>query len=289
MEQEYPPSRDSESLEAQRAAYHGPRREPDIDPLLAQELAELGAPSSGWTGRLAWLFGLLGFFLAAIAWLAMGLALLTPLTINQTLLTLVLLGPVVGAVVSLLGITCALLATRRARAVGFGVAAPITLVWLSTIILIGGLLFGGLVSYPRLRLGSFGQEIQAHCARFAQSLESSYGNPPDMNKIEQDPLGLVATLQRDQAALPGDQAALNALATPDPTYQSLLDDCRSLTAKDIQVTNTLLSELIALPPDVSAATKTITQYQTDTARLLAEIQQLGAQLRQQVFAPFQPG
>jgi hypothetical protein len=47
--------------------------------------------------------------------------------------------------------------------------------------------------------------------------------------------------------------------------------------------------LIALPPDVSAAAKTIAQYQTDTARLLAEIQRLGAQLRLQVFAPFQPG
>ncbi|HEU5367205.1 MAG TPA: hypothetical protein VFU69_02025 [Ktedonobacterales bacterium] len=289
MEQEYPPSRDSESPEAPRAAYQGRRGNPDIDPLLAQELEELASPSSGWSGRLAWVFGLLGFLLAVAAWMAMGLALLTPLTANQTLLTAVLLGPVVGAVVSLLGIACALLATRRARAVGSGVTAPITLVWVSTAILIGGLVFGGLVSYPRAQLGSFGQAIQAHCARFAQSLESSYGNPPDISKIEQDPLGLVATLQRDQAALGDDQAALNALVAPDPAYQPLLNDCRSLAAKDMQVTKTLLSELVALPPDLPAATKTITQYQSDTTRLLTEIQQLGAQLKQQVFAPFQPG
>ncbi len=145
-----------------------------------------------------------------------------------------------------------------------------------------------MVSYPRAQLGAFGQAIQTHCARFAQSLEA-YGNPPDISQIEQDPLGLVAAVQRDQAALENDQTALNALAAPDPTYQPLLDDCRSLAAIDMQVTKTLLSELVALPPDLPAATKTITQYQSDTTRLLTEIQRLGAQLRQQVFAPFQPG
>jgi hypothetical protein len=287
VEQEYPPSRNSESPEALRPEYREQRGAYGTDPLLAHELDELVSPSSGWPGRLAWVFGLLGFFLAVIAWMCMGLALLTPLTVNQTFLTAVLLGPVVGAVVSLLGLACALLAMRQARAVGSGVAAPMALVWLSTAILIGGLLFGGLVSYPRARLGSFGQAIQAHCARAAQSLQA-YGNPPDMSKIEKDPLGLVTTLQSDQAALKDDQAALNALAAPDPAYQPLLDDCRSLTARDMQLTNSLLGDLIALPPDLPAAEKTITQYLADTTHTLAEIQRLGAQLQQQIFAPFQP-
>jgi hypothetical protein len=259
---------------------------PDDYPLFDEEVS----PAIGWPIWLAWVFGLLGFFLAAVAWIFifMGLAVLTPLTVNQMVLTLVLLGPVIGGAASLPGVVCALLATRRARQVQAGVAAPVTLVGLATVILLAGLLFGGLVAYPHQLLGTFGQAIQAHCARVAQSLQQ-YGNPPSSSALQQDPLGVVATLQNDQNALGDDQAALNALTAPDPKYQPLLDDCRNLAVKDKQVTGTLLGELISLPPDVPAATKTMTQYKTDTSTWLTEIQRLGAALRQQVFAPFQPG
>jgi hypothetical protein len=259
-------------------------------PLLPQHRSfdEEPTPPIGWPIWLTWVFGLLGFFLAAVAWVFMGLAALTPLTIDQTLLLMVLLGPVIGGAVSLPGVIFALLAARRARKVGAGVAAPVTLVCLTTAVLIGGLLFGGFVSYPRERLGTFGQAIQAHCARFAQSLQA-YGTPPDINKLKNDPVGVITILRNDQAALKDDQAALNALTAPDAKYQPLLDDCRNLAAEDSQVTSTLLSELTALPPDLTAAQKTLTQYQSDTSAMLAEIQTLGAELKQQVFAPFQPG
>jgi hypothetical protein len=242
----------------------------------------------GWPIWLAWAFGLLALLLAAMALMFLGLALLTPLAVSQTLLTVILLGPVIGGAVALPGVVCALLATRRGRSIGARLAMPVTLVVLSTVILVGGLLFGGLVSYPRAQLGTFALAIQNHCARLAQSLQP-YGDPPAISKLQQDPLGVATILRDDEAALPGDQAALNALKTPDPAYQPLLDDCRSLVVKDMQVTSQLQSELVALPPNMSAAQKTLTQYQTDTSGMLAQIQQLGATLKQQVFAPFQPG
>jgi hypothetical protein len=246
------------------------------------------AASLGWPLWLAWGFGLLGLLVAFASWAAMSVAAIQPFPISQSLLITILLGPVIGAALALPGMICALLATRRARAAGAGVLVPLALVSVATMVLIAGLLFGGLVSYPRSLLGSFGQALQAHCARFAQSLRP-YGNPPDMSKIRADPVGLVITLQGDQAALAGDQATLNALTAPDPTYQPLLDDCRSLAAKDGQVTSSLLSELVALPPNLTAAEKTITQYQTDISVMLKQIEQLGTALQQQVFAPFQPG
>jgi hypothetical protein len=154
--------------------------------------------------------------------------------------------------------------------------------------LIGGLIFGGLVSYPRTQLGTFALAIQHHCARLAQSLQP-YGDPPEISKLQRDPLGVVALLRSDETALPGDQVALNTLTTPDPTYQPLLDDCRSLASTDSQVTSKLQSELVALPPDLTAVQKTLTQYQSDTSSMLTQIQQFGAALKAQVFAPFQPG
>jgi len=280
VRKERPHSRDSETLKALRAEYAEQRG--------TGSLPVQRSPSLGWPVWLAWVFGLPGFFLAATAWMFLGLALLTPLAINQTLLTVVLLSPVVGGAVALPGLLGALLATRRGRSLGVGITAPVTLVGLSTAVLIGGLLFGGLVSYPRAQLGTFALTIQDHCARLAQSLQP-YGNPPEISKLQQDPLGVVAILRSDEAALPGDEAALNALTTPDPTYQPLLDDCRSLAAKDIQATGQLQSELVALPPNLTAAQKTLAQYQTDTASMLTQIQQLGAALKAQVFAPFQPG
>lgn len=249
---------------------------------------EHAPPSPGRLIWLAWVFGVLGLVLATATWIFMGLALLTPLTIDQSLLTAVLLSPVIGGAISLPGTIFALLATRRARVLGASPLVPVILVGLTTAVLVGAVLFGGLVTYPREVLGTFGQAVQAHCARFAQSLQP-YGNPPELSKLEQDPLGLIAALRDDQATLPADQAALNALTAPDPAYQPLLDDCRHLTTIDSQVTGSLLNELVALPPDLPAAQKTIAQYQTDVANSLAEIQRLGTALRQQVFAPFQPG
>ncbi len=283
-------SRNSGHLRALRAEYaerYGGRGTGPLG-LERRSLYEEASPPIGWPIWFAWFFGLLGFFPAIIAWMFMGLAMLTPLTINQAILIGVLLAPVLGGAFSLLGLVFALGATRRARRIQAGVAAPVTLVWLATAILVGGLLFGGLVAYPRVLLGTFGQAIQAHCARVAQSLQS-YGNPPDVGKLEQDPLGVVAILQRDQAALEGDQAALSALAAPVPKYQMLLDDCRSLAVKDVAVTDDLLSELAKRPPDLAAVQERITQYEKDTHAMLTEIQRLGDELRRQVFAPFQPG
>lgn len=289
MKKERPHSRNDQSLKALRSDY---AEQSSPGPLLrdprpfAEE--EEAAPPVGWPIWLAWVLGLTSFFLAAIAWMALGLAALTSLTINQTLLTAVLLGPVVGCAVSLPGLICALLAVRRARKIRMSVAESVTVVSLTTAILIGGLLFGGLVSYPRVRLATFGQTLQAHCARFAQSLQQ-YGNPPDISTLQKNALNVVTTLHSDETALNDDQTTLNALKTPDPQYQSLLDDCRSLTAQDILVTSTLLGELVNTHPDVSAAQRTIAQYQADTGATLAEIQRLGAALQQQIFAPFHSG
>ncbi len=287
MKKERRRSRDSQSLEALRATFAEQR---GTGSLPAQRLAftEDESPPIGWPIWLAWVFGLLALLVTAAAGMFLGLAALTPLAVNQTLLTAVLLGPVVGGAVALPGVVFALLATRRGQTRGARVAAPVTLVGLSTVVLIGGLLFGGLVAYPRYQLGTFGQAIQAHCARFAQSLEV-YGNPPDISKIQQDPLGMAALLQRDEAALPGDQSALDALTAPDPKYQPLLDDCRSLTVKDSQSLSSLQSELVSLTPNLTAARMTLTQYQTNTSSMLAQIQQLGAALKAQVYAPFHPG
>jgi hypothetical protein len=262
-------------------------RDAEPPPTPRRSSARSASPSIGWPVWLAGVFGLLGFLLAAAAWMSMGLAALTPLTIDQTLLIIVLLGPVIGGAVALPGVIFALQATRRARVVGAGVAAPLILAGLATAVLVGGLLFGGLVSYPRQLLGTFGLTLQAHCARFEQSLQP-YGNPPQISKLQQDPLGLAVTLRSEQVALADDQATLNALTAPDPRYQRLLDDCRSLTLQDQQVTGTLLSELERLPPDVTAAQQTLAQYETATSKTLTEIEQLGAALKQQVFAPFQP-
>lgn len=289
MKKERPHSRDLQSLKALRADYAGQSNSGPLlrDPRPFADEEEAAAPA-GWPIWVAWVLGLTGFFLAAIAWMAMGLAALTSLTINQTLLTAVLLGPAVGCAVSLPGLICALLAVRRARKTRMNVAESLTVVALTTAILLGGLFFGGLVSYPRARLATFGQAIQTHCARFAQSLQQ-YGNPPDISTLQQNALNVVTTLQGDETALNDDQATLNALKTPDPKYQPLLDDCRSLTAQDILVASTLLGELVNAHPDVSAAQRTIAQYQANTGAMLAEIQRLGAALQQQIFAPFHSG
>ncbi len=286
MKKERRRSRDSGALRALRAEYAEQRGSGPLPPY-GRSFSET-PPSIGWPVWLAWGFGLLGFFVTATALIFMGLALLTPLTLNESLLAAVLLGPVVGGAVSLPGLIFALVAARRARNIQTSVAAPVTLVWLATFVFVGGLLFGGLVSYPRARLATFGLVIQAHCARVAQSLQP-YGNPPDISKLRANPLGVVTTLRSDQAALGDDQAALNALTAPDPKYQPLLDDCRSLAAQDKQVTSDLLGELVKAPPDLTNAQKTLTQYEAATKTTLAQIQQLGDELRQQVFAPFHPG
>lgn len=244
-------------------------------------------PSIGWPIWLAAIISLLAFLLAASAWGFMGLAALTPLTISQTVLMLVLLGPVVGGALALAGVVLSLLATWRARLRRAGVAGPVTLVWLATAILVAGLLFGGFVAYPRSTLVTFGTAIQAHCARLAQSLQP-YGNPPNVNTLEQHALDVLATLQDDQSKLPGDQQALSALTAPSLTYQPLLDDCRSLVAKDMQTVSALLSKL-GLPPDLTGAQSIVKQYETDTTTTLAEIQRLSNQLMQAIFAPFRPG
>ncbi len=244
-------------------------------------------PSIGWPIWLAAIISLLAFLLAASASVFMGLAALTPLTVSQTVLKLVLLGPVVGGALALPGVVLALLATRRARQIEAGVAGPVTLVWLATALLVAGLLFGGFVTAPRSTLATFGSAIQAHCARLAQSLQP-YGNPPNVNTLEQHALDVVATLEDDQNQLPGDQQALGSLTAPSPTYQPLLDDCRALATKDEQTVTALLSKL-GVPPDLNGAQAIVKQYESDTRTTLADIQRLGNQLMQTIFTPFQPG
>ena len=255
--------------------------------------AQWGVPDSaaprsiGWPLWLAWIIVFLAFFPTAIVGIFIGLAALTPITLNITLLEIVLLVPVAGGALALLAVIFALLATRRARRGGAGVAAPITLVWLATAILVAGLLFGGLVAYPRYQLGAFGQALQAHCARLGQTLQP-YQSLSVPQLLAQAPT-LVATLQSDATSLPGDQTVLNALAPPEPKYQPLLDDCRLVAMKDQQVVSDLQRELAALPPDPTAAQATLQHYQSDTYQPLTEIHQLGDELKQEVFAPFQPG
>lgn len=249
--------------------------------------ADMPSPAIGWPIWLAWMIGLLAFFPAALAGVFIGVATLTPITLNTTLLRLVLLAPVVGAALALPGVIFALLATRRARMVGAGVAAPVTLVGVATMVLVAGLLFGGFVAYPRLQLGTFGQAIQAHCARVGQSLQPYLGL--SNTQLTMQAPALLTTLGNDAADLPGDQVALKALTAPEPKYQPLLDDCRSVAQQDQQLIHDLQGELLALPPNPGAAQTTLMHYQTATSKPLTEIQQLGDELKQEVFAPFQPG
>jgi len=247
--------------------------------------AEASTPTVGWPLWLAWVIGLLAFFPAAVAGIAIGLAALTPITLNATLLTVVLLAPVVGGALAVPAVIFALAATGRARRRGAGVAAPVVLVWLTTVVLVAGLLFGGLVAYPRYQLGSFGQVVQAHCARVAQSLQPYQGLT--MAQLSMRVPELLATLQSDSANLPDDLTALRALKVPEPKYQPLLSDCIAIAARDQQLIAVIHGDLI--PPNPGAAQTALQQYQSDTNRTLVEIQQLGDELRQEVFAPFQPG
>jgi hypothetical protein len=246
---------------------------------------EAPTPALGWPLWLAWFIGLLAFFPTAVAGIALGLAALTSITLNTTLLKMVLLAPLIGGALALPAVIFALVATGRARRRGAGVAAPVTLVWLTTAVLVAGLLFGGLVAYPRYQLGIFGQTIQAHCARVAQSLQPYQGLT--MSQLSMQVPALLATLQTDSANLPDDLTALHALQAPEPKYQRLLDDCIALAARDQRLIDSIHGDLI--PPNPGAAQTALKQYQSDTSRPLAEIQQLGDELRLEVFAPFQPG
>ena len=291
MKKERPHAQDQAALRTLRSQYAEQRSGHITGAMSAQwgVSADMPAPAIGWPLWLAWIIGTLAFFPAAIAGIFIGLAALTPITLNTTLLRVVLLAPVVGAALALPGVIFALMATRRARKINAGVAAPVTLVVLATGVLVAGLLFGGFVAYPRSQLGSFGQVIQAHCARVGQSLQPYLGLSASQLANPTLLAGLLTTLQTDSTDLPGDQAVLIALTAPEPKYQPLLDDCRSVALKDQQLLSKLQSELVALPPNPGAAQTTLKQYQSDTSKMLAEIQQLGAELQQEVFAPFQPG
>lgn len=237
---------------------------------------------------LAWAIGLLALLLSGATGVLLATAQVTPIVVNAATLKLLLALPVIGGAVALPSLAFAVLAARRARRTGARIAAPVTLAVLTTALVVAAILFGGLVTAPRSQLAQFAQTIQMHCARVAQVL-APYGSPPDATKVLANARTVLVDLQSAESQLPQDQQALAALNAPAPTYQPLVEDCRKLAQDDTQFIATLNHELTTLPPDQAAITKTITDYNTATGPLLAEVQRLGDQLAHAVFAPFQPG
>jgi hypothetical protein len=237
---------------------------------------------------LGWGLGLLALLLSGATWVLMATSLVTPIFVSADTLTLLLALPAVGGVVALPALVLALLAARRARQTSARLAAPVTLVSVATALVVAAILFGGLVTAPRSQLARFAQTLQMHCARVAQVL-APYGNPPDTTQVLANIRVVLPDLQSAASMFPQDQQVLDNLASPDPAYQPLVDDCRALAQDDQQFISTLQQELIKLPPDQAQVTKTLMDYETTTSKTLAEIQQLGGQLAHAVFAPFQQG
>ncbi len=237
---------------------------------------------------LAWATGGLSLLLSGATGGLMLAALVTPIAVSATTLQLLLALPIIGGVVALPALVFAVLAARRARRTGARIVAPLTLVPLTTALVVAAILFGGLVTVPRAQLAQFAQTIQMHCARVAQVL-APYGSPPDATKVLANAPAVLSALQSAESQLPQDEQALAALNAPDPTYQPLVGDCRKLAQDDSQFIATLNHELTTFPPDQTAITKTIMDYNTTTTARLSEVQRLGGQLAHAVFAPFQPG
>lgn len=231
--------------------------------------------SRGWAMWVALILTLLGLLIAAAAWITLGVALLAPFSVSVTVLALVFLAPVVGGALSLPGVVFGLLATRQTRRRGAPITLPVSLVSVATLVLVTGLLFGGLVAYPRYQLGVFAQALQNDCGRVKQVLDK-YKNLSPIELVGQAPQ-ITATINQNQQALQSDEAALNALSAPDdPDAQQLLDDCR-----------TIISGTLNLPALLNNPVGGAFQIQALYATY-QDAQRLGDQLKQDVFAPFQP-
>ena len=228
-----------------------------------------------WTVWVALILTLLGLLTAAIAWIVLGVALFSSFSVSVTLLVLVFLGPIIGGALSLPSLIFGLLATRQTRKRGAPITLPVTLVGVATLVLVAGLLFGGLVAYPRYQLGLFAQSLQTNCGRVQQVL-GKYQNLSPLELAAQAPQ-ITATINQNKQMLQSDEAALNALTAPDdPDDQQLLDDCRTILSSTLNLPS-LLKNPVASAFQIQALYAT---YQ--------DAQRLGTQLKQNVFSPFQP-
>lgn len=229
----------------------------------------------GWAMWVALILTLLGLLIAAAAWITLGVALFAPFSVSVTVLALVFLAPIIGGALSLPGVVFGLLATRQTRRRGARITLPVTLVAVATLVLVAGLLFGGLVAYPRYQLGLFAQSLQTNCGRVQQVLDK-YKNLSPLELVGQA-AQITATINQNKQTLQSDEAALNALSAPDdPDAQQLLDDCR-----------TIVSGTLNLPALLKNPAASAFQIQALYATY-QDAQRLGAQLKQNVFAPFQP-
>jgi hypothetical protein len=223
---------------------------------------------------VALILTLLGLLVAAAAWITLGVALFAPYSVGVTVLVLVFLAPVVGGALSLPSVVFGLLATRQTRKRGTNITLPVTLVAVATLVLVAGLLFGGLVVYPRYQLGRFAQSLQTDCGQVEQILDK-YKNLSPLELVGQA-AQITATINQNQQELQSDEAALNALNAPDdPDAQQLLDDCRTIISGTLNLPN-LLKNPVGSAFQIQALYAT---YQ--------DAQRLGVQLKQDVFAPFQ--
>ena len=237
---------------------------------------DMAPPASrGWALWAALILTLLGLLIAAAAWIVMGVALFVSFSVSVTVLILIFLAPISGGALSLPGVVFGLLATRRTRNRGARITLPVTLVGVATLVLVAGLLFGGLVAYPRYQLGLFAQSLHTHCGRVQQVL-GKYKNLSPLDLVAQASQ-ITATINQNKQALQSDEAALNTLTAPDdPDDQQLLDDCRAILSGTLNLP-TLLKNPAASAFQIQAL---YTTYQ--------DAQRLGDQLKQNVFSPFQP-
>ncbi len=231
--------------------------------------------SRGWAVWVALSLTLLGLLIAAAGWITLGVALFVSFSVSVTVLVLVFLAPVIGGALNVPGVVFGLLATWQARKKGARITLPVTLVGVATLVLVVGLLFGGLVAYPRYQLGLFAQALQTNCGRVQQVLDK-YKNLSPLELVAQASQ-ITATINQNKQVLQADEAALNALTAPDdPDAQQLLADCRTIVSGTLNLPNLLNNP-------VSGALQIQTLYAT-----YQDAQRLGDQLKQDVFAPFQP-
>lgn len=279
MEQQWTNSPDpnaSEPLQAEDTARQSANANGSSQPQAPAPPEEM-PPSAlrGWAIWVALIVTLLGLLIAAAAWIVMGVALFVPFSVSVTLLALIFLAPVIGGALSLPGVIFDLLAARKARNRGARLALPVTLVGIATLVLVAGLLFGGLVAYPRYQLALFAQSLQTDCGRVQQVLDK-YKNlsPVDLVAKSAD---ITATIDQNKQMLQADETALNALTAPDdPDDQQLLVDCQAIISGTLNLP-TLLKNPVASAFQIQAL---YTTYQ--------DAQRLGAQLKQNVFSPFLP-
>ncbi|HEX6777163.1 MAG TPA: hypothetical protein VF099_03125 [Ktedonobacterales bacterium] len=272
VEQQWTNARQPEQGQAQQSANANAFSQPQA----STPSANASPPAlRGWAMWVALILTLLGLLIAAAAWVTLGVALLTPFSVSMTVLALVFLAPIIGGVLSLPGVVFGLLATRQTRKRGARLTLPVSLVSVATLVLVAGLLFGGLVAYPRYQLGLFAQALQTDCGRVKQVLDK-YKDLSPIELVGQAPQ-ITATINQNQQELQADEAALDALSAPDnPDAQQLLDDCRTIISGTLNLP-TLLNNPVGGAFQIQALYAT---YQ--------DAQRLGDQLKLDVFAPFQP-